>query len=259
MKLRAVISDIHGNWEALTAVRRDIRTQGAEEVVCLGDMVGYGPQPEKCVKLVRRTCRWSLCGNHEAALFMAYPLGFHQAAARAMEWQRLRMRPGLAALPNKAARWRWLESLPSKRREGDVLYTHASPRDPLMEYVLEEDFQNIGFGPSQKALDIFDAFEHLCFVGHSHRPGIATHDLQWLKPAELDGMRYSLPHGKKTLVNIGSVGQPRDRINAACYVLYDGETVTFRRVAYDIAGVQDKISAVHALDQRLADRLTTGT
>jgi predicted phosphodiesterase len=257
--IRAIISDLHGNREALAAVAADIRKQNADEIVCLGDLVGYGPQPEYCVQWVRRNCHWSLSGNHDAALFMAYPIGFNPAAARAMEWQRNRMIPGTLALPHKIGRWRWLENLSSCREEGDVRYVHASPRDPLMEYVLEDDFQDIGFGPSQKALDIFAAFKRVCFVGHSHRPGIATHDFRWLKPSELDGMRYRLPANQKTLVNIGSVGQPRDRCKDSCYVLFDGDTVTYRRVAYDVAAVQAKITAIPLLDRRLADRLGTGT
>ena len=89
MALRAVISDIHGNLEALRAVLADIETQHVDEIVCLGDIVGYGPNPVECVNIVRKTCRWSLCGNHDAALFMTHALGFNESAAKAVD-----LRPG---------------------------------------------------------------------------------------------------------------------------------------------------------------------
>jgi diadenosine tetraphosphatase ApaH/serine/threonine PP2A family protein phosphatase len=258
MALQAVISDIHANIEALTAVLADIRSQGATEVVCLGDIVGYGPDPVPCLGLIRRICRWSLCGNHDAAIFMSHAIGFREDAARAVAWQRTRLQPAFYALPGRVARWRWLENLPAQRVDRGALYVHASPRDPIMEYVLEEDFQDIGFGPSQKAIEIFEKFEWIAFVGHSHRPGIATHDFKWIKPAELDDMTYVLPKGKRTLINIGAVGQPRDRIKDSCYVLFDGERIRFRRVPYNIPAVMKKIEATPQLEKRFAERLPKG-
>ncbi len=258
-RLRAVISDIHGNLEALTAVLKDIEQQGADEIVCLGDVVGYGPDPMTCLKIIRKISRWSLCGNHDAAMFMAHAVGFNEGAAKAVAWQRERMQPRFYSLPGKVARWRWLENLPAARTEGNVLYVHASPRDPIMEYVLEKDFQDIGFGPSQKAIEIFEKMDWLCFVGHSHRPGIATHEMKWIKPTELDNMTYILPKTEKTLVNIGAVGQPRDRIKDSCYVLYDGDTIRYRRVPYDIETTIKKIEACPALEKRFGERLRDGT
>jgi diadenosine tetraphosphatase ApaH/serine/threonine PP2A family protein phosphatase len=259
MALRAIISDVHGNLEALRAVLHDIRAQGADEIVCLGDVVGYGPNPVECVSLVRKACRWCLCGNHDAALFMNHAIGFNEGAAKAVAWQRGKMMPSALSLPGTLARWSWLENLRAARQEGRVLYVHASPRDPLMEYVLEEDFKDIGFGASEKAVEVFENFEWLCFVGHSHRPGIATHDLRWIKPHELHTpLEYRLPVDKKTLVNIGAVGQPRDKNKDACYVLFDGQTVRFRRVPYDIATTMKKIEAIPALEKRLAERLAIG-
>lgn len=233
-RLRAIISDIHGNLEALKAVLKDIRSQGADEIVCLGDVVGYGPDPIPCLKLIRKTCQWCLCGNHDMALFMTHAVGFNEGAAKAVAWQRLHLQPRLYSLPGKVARWRWIENLPAQRVEDNVLYVHGSPRDPIMEYVLEKDFQDIGFGPSEKAVQMFEKFDWLCFVGHSHRPGVATHDFKWLKPMELDNLTYVLPKDKKTIVNIGAVGQPRDHIVQSCYVLFDGEKIRYRRVPYDL-------------------------
>jgi len=257
-RLRAVISDVHGNLEALTAVLKDIKEQGADDIVCLGDVVGYGPQPVECLRIVRRICRWCLCGNHDAALFMTHAVGFNEGAAKAVAWQRGMMRPRFYSLPGQVARWRWLENLSAERQEGDVKYVHASPRDPIMEYVLEEDFQDIGFGPSEKATDIFQHFDWLCFVGHSHRPGVATYDLKWIRPAALENMTYVLPKKEKTLVNIGAVGQPRDKNKDSCYVLFDGEKIRYRRVAYDYETTMKKILAIPQLEKRLADRLVKG-
>ena len=168
-RLRAIISDIHGNLEALTSVLADIQAQGADEIVCLGDIVGYGPDPVPCLKIIRKITRWSLCGNHDAAIFMSHAVGFNEGAAKAVAWQRQQMLPRFYSLPGTVARWRWLENLSARRDEDGVTYVHASPSDPIMEYVLEEDFQDMGFGPSQKALNMFERFEWLCFVGHSHR------------------------------------------------------------------------------------------
>jgi len=257
-RLRAIISDIHGNLEALTAVLADIKQQGVEEIVCLGDVVGYGPNPAECLKIVRKITHWCLCGNHDAAIFMTHAVGFNEGAAKAVAWQRSRMQPTFFSLPGKVARWRWLESLSASRQEGDVLYVHASPRDPIMEYVLEEDFQDMGFGPSPKAVEIFEHFDWVSFVGHSHRPGIATHDFKWIKPSALEDMRYTPPKGKKTLVNIGAVGQPRDKNKDSCYVLWDGTTVQFRRVPYDVETTFKKIQAIPQLEKRFAERLLKG-
>lgn len=259
MVLRAVISDIHGNLEALRAVLADIETRHVDEIVCLGDIVGYGPNPVECVNLIRKVCRWSLCGNHDAALFMAHALGFNESAAKAISWQRRKMMPTWFSMPGKLARWLWLENLPAVRKEGKVVYVHASPRDPLMEYVLEEDFKDNGFGASEKATEMFEHFESLCFVGHSHRPGIATHDYRWIKPAELPEATYAIPAHKKTIVNIGAVGQPRDKNKDSCYVLYDGKSVSYRRVAYDVQTTMKKMAAIPDLDKRLADRLAHGS
>jgi diadenosine tetraphosphatase ApaH/serine/threonine PP2A family protein phosphatase len=115
----------------------------------------------------------------------------------------------------------WLQNLQPRRAEGDVLFVHASPREPLYEYVLREDFLDDGFGPSQKAKDMFAAFQWLCFCGHSHRPGVVGQDFQWVRPEELKDATHVLKRGYKTLINVGSVGQPRDAIPAACYCIFD--------------------------------------
>ncbi len=258
MKRRAVISDIHGNFEGLQAVLADIRKQDVDDIVCLGDVAGYGPEPWRCLKRLRSVTKWSLCGNHDIGLFMGEMVGFRPNAIQALKWHRSQMQPGLLSWPGKVARWRWLESMPSQRMEEGVLYVHASPLDSVTDYVLERDFKDVGWGVPQRARVLFDGFDRLCFVGHSHRPGVATHEYEWLKPDELDAMTYVLPKNEKTLVNVGSVGQPRDKNPDACYVIYDGETVRFRRVPYHLEVTQAKIRACAELDDFFGERLETG-
>lgn len=220
MARRAIISDIHANLVAFEAVLADIKTQDVQEIVCLGDIAGYGPQPIECLDLVRQKAAWSLRGNHDEALFND-PVDFGKNALTAVFWQRTVLQPKESSSQAEFERWKWLKELPAEKAEKDVLFVHASPRDPLYEYVLREDFDDQGFGPTQKAKEIFSSMEWLCFCGHSHRPGIVAEDYKWILPGDLDKGHYIIKRGFKTIVNIGSVGQPRDGIPSACYVLFD--------------------------------------
>jgi len=135
-----------------------------------------------------------------------------------------------------------------------VLLVHGSPRDPVMEYVLESDCWE-GSDPS-KMEEIFAGFDQLCFVGHSHRPGVFTEDRCFLSAADVeDG--FDISDGRY-LINVGSVGQPRDHDPRACYVLYTGDAIYYRRVAYDIERTAEDIRNIPELGDRLADRLYRG-
>jgi diadenosine tetraphosphatase ApaH/serine/threonine PP2A family protein phosphatase len=150
--------------------------------------------------------------------------------------------------------WEFLRALPDGAEDGPLLNVHASPRDRLVEYVLQSD---VAYGPSPKIRGIFGAFEGLCVVGHSHRPGIVTPDFRWIHPREIpDGFR--LEPGKQYLINDGSVGQPRDGDPRACYVEIDGDTVFFHRVKYDVARTAEMIAAIGCLHPVCADRLWSG-
>lgn len=257
--MRAIISDIHANLTALHAVLEDIARFKVEDIVCLGDIVGYGPCPVECVDLIRKRCQWCICGNHDAALFMSTPIGFNRLARQAVEWHKSRLIPGFwGRFSGKSARWKYLENLPLRLTEDHVLYVHGSPRDPIMEYVEESDLQDLGFGPAEKVLEWFANTPWVCFVGHSHRPGVVTPDFQFLKPTDLDDMSYTLSPDKKAIINIGSVGQPRDMNPDSCYVLLDGMTVRYRRVRYDVEAVKKQIAAIPQLDARLGVRLELG-
>ncbi len=249
----AIISDIHGNLPALEAVFADMAGMGGvEAVLCLGDVVGYGPQPIECLELVAQRCKLILMGNHEHALiYGAY--GFNAPARRAIEWTRAQFdavepparRRDLLAL---------IGELPIRHEFGDILLVHGSPRDPVMEYVLESDLWD--GADEHKMTEIFAAFPRLCFVGHTHRPGVFTEDRCFLPASEL-AEGFATGDGRY-LINVGSVGQPRDHDPRACYCLVSGEAVYFRRVLYDFAATVGRYRLVPELDQRLADRILRG-
>jgi predicted phosphodiesterase len=222
MHRRAILSDIHGNLPALEAVLDDIKTQRVDEIVCLGDICGYGPQPLECIRRVREAASWVLLGNHDEAIFKE-PVDFSRNAYDAILWQRKLLDPSGSPDSGELARerWEWLNSLPPRRNEKNVCFVHASPRDPLHEYVLKEDFDPAWGGPTPAGKAIFEAIEWLCFCGHSHRPGVVAEDYKWWQPEELNEGRCVLRPGFKTIVNAGSVGQPRDGHPQACYVLLD--------------------------------------
>jgi predicted phosphodiesterase len=249
----AVISDIHSNREALDAVFAVIdATAGVDKVYCLGDVIGYGPEPEYCVDKVRERCQVCLLGNHDEALF-AGAHDFNPYARGAIEFTGRRLRPGLLSSQQKRARWEFLKSRPTSFREGSYLWVHASPRDPVREYVLATD----GLLAPEKLEAIFRTFEGWAFCGHTHQPGIFRRNLRFdLPPA--DGGWLELPENESCLVNVGSVGQPRDGDNRACFAFVEGNKVKWVRVPYDFAKTQEKIRATQGLDEVLARRLAIG-
>jgi predicted phosphodiesterase len=230
MPRRAIISDVHSNLPALEAVLADIEAQKVDGIVCLGDICGYGPEPVECINLVREKAMWTLKGNHDEALFHE-PKDFGPNARAAIEWQRTILQPKDDSPADVKERWEWLKNLPPSRLEKNVLFVHASPRDPIYEYVLREDFHDSGLGPTQRAKDIFQEMDWLCFCGHSHRPGVVAEDYKWWRPAELENNTSLIKPGFKTIVNVGSVGQPRDNVSAACYVIFDYEEADANRRA----------------------------
>jgi diadenosine tetraphosphatase ApaH/serine/threonine PP2A family protein phosphatase len=246
----AIISDIHANLEALEAVFADIDAYGAGEVLCLGDIVGYGVEAEACVDLVQKRCSLCLCGNHDWAMVNT-AAGFNPMARQAIEYTRRRMQPGPLAGRARQRRWEFVKGLPHTHERGNWLLVHGSPRDPVMEYIFPED---VDIAP-EKMAEIFGMFERVCFVGHTHLPGVFTEDLRFLTPAEVS-------HGvgigsQRAVVNVGSVGQPRDGDVRACYVQVSDGVAVYRRVEYDIQKAMEKIRASQ-IDAVCAERLALG-
>ena len=256
--MHAIVSDIHGNLPAAEAVFADIKEKGVSRIVSLGDTVGYGPFPAECIDLVRKHCEVGTYGNHDIAVLTG-AFGFRKHAREAVDWTREQLKPGkIARFTPKGARWSFLRDLPDRYQEGRVLYVHASPREPVVEYILESDVADMGFGPSEKMRDIFSRIDRLCFVGHTHQPGIFTGDFRHIRPSKLENGTYTVPENGKTICNVGSVGQPRDRDPRACYVTLDGDVVRYHRVEYDIQRVIDRINEIPRLDERLGARLQLG-
>ena len=251
--MRAIISDIHSNIEALQAVLEDIAQQGADEILCLGDVVGYGPNPEECIDIADKMCRFCLSGNHDHAIITRAER-FNPLAEEAVGYTRHVLKPGMLSVGRKRARWAFLENLPTRIQEGDILYVHGSPRDDRNEYILESD---IVFGNIQKIEEIFDMIPRLLFVGHSHVPGVMTADFKFWHPME-NGGACTLTPEDKFIINVGSVGQPRDGDNRACYVLLDASRVAYRRIPYNFRKTMSKMERVGPISKEAADRLEYG-
>ena len=201
----AIISDLHSNREALEAVFEHIQGQGVETIYCLGDVVGYGPEPEFCVDLVRGHAEVCLMGNHDEALFHD-AIDFNPHARGAVTYTQRRMRPHWYSSSDKKARWKWLQDLPLTHREGRFLFVHGSPRDPVREYVLPTD----GFLVPDKLRQIFESFEGVAVGGHTHHPGLHDETLVFHGLDGQESCTMELPEGERFFINVGSVGQPRD-------------------------------------------------
>jgi predicted phosphodiesterase len=246
---RAILSDIHGNLEALTAVLADIADQGIQTIYCLGDIVGYGPNPRECVDLAMAFAV-SVLGNHDqGALFD--PEGFSSGAERAIFWTRAQLEDVGGGVDQARRRWTFLCELPRQVREEKILFVHGSARNPLNEYVFPEDVYN-----PRKLNRIFTFIEGACFQGHTHVPGVFTEDCRFLTPSDI-GNRFAL-NGSRVMINVGSVGQPRDGNRQPCYVVLDDDQVEFRRVDYPFEATIAKIYAIPELDRFLGDRLREG-
>jgi diadenosine tetraphosphatase ApaH/serine/threonine PP2A family protein phosphatase len=235
-----IISDIHGNKDALDAVIAD--AGGAERIWCLGDIVGYGAEPAACLTWVREHCEIVLSGNHDYAAFdPSVAADFNPNAALAAEWTRAQLSP---------EEIEYLRSLPSLVEVDGVTLAHASPADPIWTYILSV----------VDARDAFDAFDDvLCFVGHTHVAACYMESETMIARVPVVNDDAFLLDGGRFIVNPGGVGQPRDRDPRAAYLWYDAEarTVIWKRVAYDIAAAQEKIRDA-GLPERLAARLALG-
>lgn len=246
----AIISDIHGNLEALTSVLAHIRKRQIKDIICLGDIVGYGPYPVECTKLVMENCNVSLKGNHDEALIEGVCF-FHSIAKSALEWTRKCFLE--SNLPNQTEMWQFMTDLPLLYTLDHYMFVHGSPIDPTSDYIFMQD---VVF-EEKKFKEIFNSFDDVLFTGHTHMPCVITEKLETLSLEKL-GYKYQ-QQGQKAIINVGSVGQPRDKDPRACYVEVIDNFFFFHRVPYDCNKVCQDILANHNLDEFLGKRLLTGS
>ncbi len=246
---RAVVSDIHSNLEALNAVLADIESNGVSEIYCLGDIVGYGPNPCECIDAAL-DFNATVLGNHDqGALFD--PEGFSSGAERAIFWTREQLESPSRNHDRNSVRWNFLCERPRTLCEDSFMFVHGSPRNPLNEYVFPEDIHN-----PRKLEKVFGLIEQYCFQGHTHVPGVLTEDCRFYRPDEI-GEVFQLGN-HKAMINVGSVGQPRDGDRRSSYVILEDKTVRFRRVEYPFEETANKIYEIAELDNFLGDRLHDG-
>jgi diadenosine tetraphosphatase ApaH/serine/threonine PP2A family protein phosphatase len=241
--LTAVFSDIHANLEALEAVCGAAEDRAVHGWICLGDVVGYGADPAACLKSVRSLTKQILRGNHDAAVAGLEDLEyFNEYAREAVLWTREHL---------GARDRRYLGELPFTFERDQSFYVHAEPADPsAWEYI----DSSTDVAPAMEAID-----SRLCFVGHSHQAlAFATDGSRVESVAEGVG-RLELREGYRYLVNVGSVGQPRDGDPRSCFAIYDDEagSIELVRIDYDIARAQEKILRA-GLPPFLAARLQRG-
>jgi len=240
----AIIADIHANLTAFNAILEDIETQGAvDKFWCLGDVVGYGPDPHECIELLRQTNHVCVAGNHDwAAIGKISTAYFNPDAAEATQW---------TADQLSTSDSRYLEKLPLVIEEEEFTLVHGSPREPIWEYII-----SVGI-----ARENFTRFtSRYCLAGHSHIPQVFILDEDGNCSVNAFSENIKLVPGRNRLIiNPGGVGQPRDGDPRASYAIYDNEanTVMLRRVPYDIKATQDRM-VKHGLPMRLVARLDYG-
>lgn len=229
----AIISDIHSNLEALEKTLEIIKQKSIDEIVCLGDIVGYGANPNECLSLVKEITSHILLGNHdEAAISLKQIEDFNPYARNAVFWTANQLTD-----TNKE----FLRSLPYKLELNGLLFTHASPFEP------EEWHYILSLSEAQNNFNFFQ--QPICFVGHSHAPVIFSEDF-WAREVVRD---------KRFIVNVGSVGQPRDLNWRLSFGIFDSEQWAYENIRseYDVQTASDKIRNA-GLPRRLAERILTG-
>jgi predicted phosphodiesterase len=248
----ALLADIHANYEALTKALDHLESRGVRRLVCLGDIIGYGPDPRECLKLLYRS-EVAILGNHEEAV-MFYGEDFNPKARASLEWTKEQLNSTEFDRTENYDMWNFLGTMQQVVEDEDVMYTHGSPRVPTREYVVPNDIRN-----RDKMAGIFDLMKRVCFIGHSHVPHIYTSDMKHASPEALGGAIDLRKLGdRKVLINVGSVGQPRDGDPRLSYATFDGNIVRFHRLEYDLQTTVDKIYGNEGLPNFLADRLLVG-
>jgi predicted phosphodiesterase len=224
-----IFSDVHSNVEALKAVVEFYKSQQIDTFICLGDVVGYGADPNACCDIVRGLVTHTVLGNHDAAVSDRMDYGYYYDAARtALDWHRSKITED---------NYGWLRELPYREDGVDMTFCHGSPRNlEAFDYI---------FTPSQaeQLLDGWGDLSKVTFIGHSHLT--KAFGLSQDKATEVGPPVIHLKDGFKYVVTVGSVGQPRDNDNRACCTIYDTDekTIRYHRVRYDIRAAAKKIFA----------------
>jgi len=240
----AILADIHSNLVAFQAVLADAQNRGGiDELWCLGDVVGYGPEPSECIRLLHQYRHLCIAGNHDwAAIGKMDTTYFNPEAAAACHWTAQQLSPEDIE---------YLSSLPLTLYRDDFTLAHGSPREPIWEYVMSVSVAKANF-------DCFDT--KLCLVGHSHVPLIFDLDHDNLcRSRQLPGELQLKQEENRLIINCGGVGQPRDGDPRASYAVLDTEAgiIYHYRVEYDIGATQRKMENA-GLPPRLANRLSYG-
>ena len=238
MSRTAIISDIHANATALDSVFDDASSQGVTNFVCLGDIVGYGPDPSECVRKIQELNCITIKGNHDEYVLDEYDLdNFNEEAREALLWTRSQL---------SSAQKNWLALLPYTRRLGRNSLVHASLDEPESWQYITNRLDASLLLKEQKSL--------ITFCGHTHRPMVFKYTQG--AASKLEGVVVEIDSSSKYMINVGSVGQPRDGDTRACYVIFDrtARTVEFRRIIYDINRTADRIKNSE-LPNSLAERL----
>lgn len=268
----AILSDLHGNRPAVDVALADAFERGARRIVCLGDVVGYGADPRYALQRIMRLVAArplesdgapgdlvpGLClqGNHEFGLLHSAE-DFNPKARAAIDWTREELNR-CETREESYAMWDFLSELEPVANDGTAMFAHGSPRDPVREYLLPRDITDVA-----KMRALFDAMTApICFVGHSHVPAVFYEDRRLYRPTGTEGP-YDLGDldgapGSRAILNVGSVGQPRDGDPRLSYVLFDGRHVTFVRLEYEVERAVASIRAVPELPEHLAARLLVG-
>ena len=226
----AIISDIHGNIDAFHRVLEDIEQMQITDLICLGDCIGYGPEPEAVISEVRKRQIPTIVGNHELAVFDRTHLDWFNPMARSS------VEKSIAMLSEASIAF--IRKLPKSYVVGNFRCVHGYPPDSARTYL----FQKL---PAQLIKTFEKMTEQICFVGHTHELEYIEFDGQQVEHHHLEEGRTELDPDRSYIVNVGSVGQPRDGDNKAKYVIYDSaeHLLDVRYVSYDIAKVVEKIKA----------------
>ncbi len=237
----AVISDVHGNLEALKKVLSEIKSEAVDEVLFLGDAVGYGPEPNECIELLKKGCRIMLAGNHDwAALGLTDVSYFNSVALEAIQWT-------IDVLKDKNRKF--LGTFPLLKRLDKLLLVHSTPKQPEQWHYL------FTYRDAEVNFQLFE--EWVCLIGHSHQPVI----IERLPSGELITCKDEayLRHDARYIINVGSVGQPRDGNPKAAYAVLDLDktTISIKRVEYEISLTQEKMRKA-GLPEYLIERLSYG-